>query len=582
MFGRRKSFSRDIRNANIDPDEVLLDAFNLPSFDTNQFEGRVERAIGGRVSAFVGIVFMIVFTGFLFQAWNLQVARGEALALLSQQNRLDKEVLFAERGVIYDRLGQELAWNVAPSDSLEEQADGKTFSLRAYTSQHGLGHLLGFIGYPEKDSSGFWWRTNYVGKTGIEATFNDVLEGENGNRIIEVDALDNVQSQNIIRDPVDGENVTLSIDADVQEAMFRAIRDGVETAGFIAGAGVVMDVETGEIIAITNYPEFSSQVMTDGVDEKVIQGYAQAKAQPFLNRAVSGLYTPGSIVKPFIASAALSEKIIDPATRILSTGQLVVPNKYNPDLPSIFRDWKAHGWVNMREAIAVSSDVYFYEVGGGFETQRGLGIERIDDYMKRFGFGQAPGSIFPNEAEGVIPTPEWKAHEFNNDPWRVGDTYITAIGQYGFQVSPLQVVRAVASLANGGTLLTPVIEVGAGREGTSVGVDDAYLQVAREGMELAVDDPVEGTAKAIKVSGISLAGKTGTAQLGYHNEWMNSWVVGFWPAENPKFAFAVVLEKAPAHTLRGAAPSMRSFFEWLVRERPEYAKGEYPTEPIKK
>jgi len=573
MFKKSTSFIRGMRNAHIDPDEVLLDAFNLPSFDTDQFEGRVERSIQGRVSIALGAVVALIFSIFLFQAWNLQVARGEALSLLSQRNRLDNEVLFAARGVVYDRQGRELAWNIPPEFDPEEGAFD-TFSLRTYTDREGFAHLLGFVGYPEKDSSGFWWRTNYLGKAGVERSLDSLLQGKNGQRIIEVNALDAIQSQNIVRAPVDGENVTLSIDADVQQALFKALRDGAQASGFIGGAGVIMDVETGEVLALTNYPEYSPQVMTDGTDNEAIASYATQAGQPFLNRVVLGEYTPGSIVKPYIAAAALAEGLVTPSTSILSTGEIRVPNPYSPGNDTVFRDWKAHGWVNVVDALAVSSNVYFYSVGGGFGNQLGLGIERLASYATRFGIGIPTGIELDAESSGVVPTPAWKRDVFGaDDPWRIGNTYHTAIGQFGFLMTPIQALRYISAIANGGTLVTPHVVKGAPRARSVVGISDEHLKIVRSGMQKGAES---GTAAAVNVPGIRIAAKTGTAQLGRNNESMNSWVIGFWPADKPQFAFAVVLEKAPANTLRGAAPAMRSFFEWLAVNNPEYARGEYP------
>lgn len=571
MFGRKKSALGSLKNRDIDPDEVLLDAFNLPSFDTNQFEGRVERSIRGRVPMMVGGVAAIVFVIFLLQTWNLQIARGEAMALLSSQNNLNKEILFAERGVIYDRNQRELAWNTLP---VETDDSLSVYSLREYSDRDGLAHLLGFVGYPEKDASGFWWRTDYLGKAGVESSLNHLLHGENGVRIIEVDALNNIQSENTIQSPVDGRSITLSVDVDIQEALYKAIRSGAREAGFVGGAGVVMDVTTGEVLALTNYPEYSSQVMTDGVDQEAIQRYATQSGQPFLNRAVLGEYTPGSIVKPYIAAAALAEDLVTPITSILSTGEIRVPNPYSPGNDSIFRDWKAHGWVNVREAIAVSSNVYFYAVGGGHEGQKGLGIERLAAYAARFGFGVPTGIELDSEGRGVVPTPSWKEEIFGeDDPWRIGNTYHTSIGQFGFLVTPVQAARYIAAVANGGTLLTPHLIKGAPSQTFPVGIPDEHLNVVRQGMRQGAES---GTAAAVNVSGIRIAAKTGTAQLGVNNESMNSWVVGFWPADEPKFAFAAVLEKAPAGTLRGAAPALQSFFQTIVNEHPEYARGEYP------
>ena len=136
---------------------------------------------------------------------------------------------------------------------------------------------------------------------------------------------------------------------------------------------------------------------------------------PLLNKVIAGAYTPGSIIKPFLALAALKENIIDPEKIIVSTGSITVPNPYNPSLPSVFTDWKAHGEVDMRRAIEVSSNVYFYHIGGGYEDQEGLGIERIDDYMRHFGFGGHSGVALPGELSGVVPNPEWKREVFNDD-----------------------------------------------------------------------------------------------------------------------------------------------------------------------
>lgn len=573
MFRRKHHSFNQIKNRDIDPDEVFLDAFNLPSFDTNQFEGRVERSLRGGVPTLVGAFCFLVFSVFLFQTWNLQVARGEAMVVLSEKNNLDHDIIFAQRGVIYDRLGRELVWNVPPVDA-EGLPLPDTYAFRHYYEGNGFAHLLGFVGYPEKDSSGHWWRTDYVGRAGVEQSLNNHLEGENGVRIIEVDALNNVQSENTIRTPIDGDTVTLSIDADIQEALYQALKEGAQKSGFVGGAGVIMDVETGEIIALTNYPEYSSQVMTDATQSDVIAGYSTNGGQPFLNRAVLGEYTPGSIVKPYVASAALAEKIIAPTKAILSTGEIRIPNPYNPGNSSIFRDWKAHGWVTMRDALAVSSNVYFYAVGGGYQDQVGLGIERLAKYANAFGFGEPTGIEFDTEAHGVVPTPEWKEQEFGvDDPWRIGNTYHTSIGQFGFLVTPIQAVRYISAIANGGSLLKPHLTKDSISERVSVGVADSDLQIVREGMQQAAQ---EGSAIAVNVPGIRIAGKTGTAQLGSRNEHMNSWVVGYWPTDKPKFAYAAVLEKAPAGTLRGAAPALQSFFRYLVNEQPEYTQGQYP------
>lgn len=567
----RRFFRRTYHSDFFDPDAVLLDASNIPRFDTHQLEGRLVQPVSVRSFVLFAFVIIFVLTVFAYKAFMLQVVHGAEYAALSEKNRHDERIVFAQRGVLYDRYERELAWN----EPLALQEDGTGgYSRRVYIDSFGFGHLLGFVTYPAKDQYGNWWRTEYEAKAGVEERFNDRLRGENGVRLLDTDARGNVKEGSTTRAPKDGENITLSIDAALQEKLSESIANGVRVSGFVGGAGAIIDVHTGELLAFTSVPEYSSQILSDGSDRKTIASYSTNNQKPFLNRMLSGEYAPGSIIKPFMALAALEEGIITPQQEILSTGALVVPNPYNPDLPTVFRDWKAHGWVNMYEAIANSSDVYFYEVGGGFGTQEGLGIARIDAYARKFGFGEITGFDARYESLGNIPTPEWKEEVFGeDDPWRIGNTYHTSIGQFGFLATPIQAVRFAAVLANGGTLLEPHIEKGQTPVRVHNNFNSSNVDVIHEGMRMGVQN---GTVASLNVPGIELAGKTGTAEVGTRNQYMNSWVIGFWPYDHPRFAFAVVLEKARAGTMMGAAPSVRPFFEWLVAEYPEYAAGEYP------
>ena len=333
-----------------------------------------------------------------------------------------------------------------------------------------------------------------------------------------------------------------------------------------------MDVHTGEVLAVTSYPEYNSNVMTDGKDANTIGAYFTDKRNPFIERAIDGLYTPGSIVKPYMSIAALEEGIISPEKQILSTGSISIQNPYDPKLKTVFKDWKANGWVDMRHAIASSCDVYFYEVGGGFGDQKGLGIANIDKYMQMFGFGQPlPDSFFSSKA-GTIPTPEWKAKNFPTDAaWRLGDTYHASIGQYGFQVTPMQALRAVVSIANNGTLLSPIIlkDTSSTNAPKEVPVDKSHIQIAREGMRLSV---TEGVASGLKMDALHVAAKTGTAELGVKKDFVNSWVTGFFPYENPKYAFVIMMERGSVHNTVGGVFVMRQLLEWMYANTPEYVK----------
>jgi penicillin-binding protein 2 len=551
-----------LNNSEIEPDEIFLDSSNLPEFDQNQFEGRLEKPIQSRSVWYLGIFFLVVLLSFICRLGYLQIIQGSYNNQKAENNRLHQTPVFAERGLIYDRNHILLAWNV-PNEKDND------FSLRQYIDLPGLAHVLGYVKYPTKDSSGFYYREQLSGVDGIEGFDNTALAGTNGLQIVETNASGNIQSESVINPPVHGENITLSIDSALQSELYKQIVALAAKAGFAGGAGVIMDVKTGEILAMTSYPEFNSQVMTDGKDSSAINGYNKDFNNPFLDKVVSGLYTPGSIVKPYMALAALQEKIIDPAKQILSTGSITVPNPYYPELSSVFRDWKALGWLDMRHALAMSSDVYFYTVGGGFGDQKGLGIKAIDSYLRLFGFGADVGNGFFNDKVGTIPTPEWKAANFNGEPWRLGDTYHTAIGQYGFQVTPIQEVRAVALIANGGSLLEPTIFANQSVQKTAVPIDQQNFQIVREGMRLGV---TEGISTVLNVPYVDVASKTGTAELGVTKALVNSWSTGFFPYENPHYAFAVIMEKGSRNNLTGSVFVMRGLLDWMSQNTPQYLK----------
>jgi len=558
----RKLFRRKrIKMSDIAPDEIFLDSSNLPHFNRGQFEGRFEKPLPGYVFYIVLFAFIIIAGVFIGRLWFLQIVHGEEYANASENNRLDHALIFSERGVIYDRTGEKLAWNVP------NEAEPNTYALRAYTDLTGMGHILGHVQYPAKDTSGKYYTEEYVGGSGVEAIFNEVLSGENGVRIVETDAHGDIISENSIRRPKAGNNVILSIDAGLEHELYDAISSFATLHGFKGGAGVIMDVTTGELLALTSYPEVEPAVLTNG-DSVSIGAYHLQSNTPFLNRVIGGQYTPGSIVKPFVAIGSLNEGIVDPEKKFLSTGSISVPNPYDPDNPSIFADWKAHGYVNMYDALAVSSNVYFYYVGGGFNGQEGLGIERLDMYFDLFGFGKTTNILLAGEEDGIVPSPQWKAENFEDDVWRIGDTYHTAIGQYGFLVTPLQVVRAISAIANDGLLLEPKLLFNdTVNIDTRIDIPEEDFSIVRKGMREGV---LRGTAQALNVSYVNAAGKTGTAELGSKKKSVNSWTIGFFPYEKPRYAFAVIMESGPSSNLVGATAVMRQVFNWIDENRPEY------------
>ena len=546
----------------INPEDIFLDSTNLPGFEEHRFEGRIEKPMGRETFLIMKIVFVFVILALVSRLWILGIKLGPIYAEISENNRLEQTIIFANRGIIYDRNMRELATNAIKEGNSD-------FASRLYAPVKGIAHVVGYLKYPLSDRSGIYYEENYRGRDGVERAYDDLLRGKNGLKLRETDVLGKVTSESVVKKPLDGNPLSLSIDARLTEALYKAIESLAKDKGFVGGTAVLMDVKTGEILALTSFPEYDQNMLTAGVNQSAINSLVNNKSKPFLNRAIGGLYAPGSILKPIIALAALNEKIISPTKQILSTGSITVPNPYDSSKPSVFKDWKAHGWTDMKEALAVSSDTYFYAIGGGFGNQKGLGITLLDKYFQLFALTERTGIELGGEVEGVIPTPEWKKEKFNDEVWRLGDTYITTIGQYGTQITPLNAARFVSAIANGGKLLTPSLLLGGKVQPVErvIEFDDEDWKVVREGMRESV---TYGTSVGLNVPYVKAAAKTGTAEIGSGKSYVHSWSVGFFPFDNPKYAWAVVMEKGSSSNTLGATSVIRQLLDWMSIYTPEY------------
>ncbi|MBI5140512.1 MAG: hypothetical protein HZA94_03655 [Candidatus Vogelbacteria bacterium] len=567
-----KKNSRQVQHNDIDPDEIFLDSSNLPSFDTDLFEGRLEKPISPKTIVILGLSFLLISFVYIARAYSLDIVNGNYFADRSAGNNLKTVPVYPERGKIYDRNGVLLAWN--------------ELSGRVYLPDSGVAHIVGYVGFPTQKEIDLGVTDNpkeYIGKDGVEKKFNDVLRGLPGAKIAEVDAHGDIVSEHIFQPGVAGRDITLAVDSRVTKKFYEEIHKLANEYKFSAGAGVIIDTKTGEVLAMTSYPEYDPNVLVGGSDSKKIGSYMTDDKKPFLNRAISGLYTPGSIVKPVFALGALNEKLISPEKKIYSKGYISVQNPFFPDKQSIYKDWKAHGWVDMRRALAISSDVYFYALGGGYEDQKGLGIERLDRYASMFGMGQVTGIELDKEMAGNIPTPAWKASTTKDSLWRLGDTYISSIGQYGFLTTPIQMAKVAAAIGTNGKLVRPTIFfsniVDSDRYLGSVTIAlDSYseinispenFRVVQEGMREGVTDS-DGTARALNLFDVKVAAKTGTAELGITKKMVNSWGMGYFPYDSPKFSFAIVMERGSRENVVGANSAMRRLLEWMVVNTPEY------------
>lgn len=558
MFRSRKT----IRQKELAFEEVVVDTTSSCHFNAGRLEGKFELPLARRNIMIVAGLCVVISMLFLSKLFTLQVLHGAEYNALSINNTVFNNPIIAERGVLYDRNGEMIAWN-------EFDASGTySFPVRTYTNRTGLGQLVGYVSYPARDKNGFYYDTEYTGISGSESTYNRILRGENGTQIVELNALQEVVAAHEIEAPQPGQPVHLSVDVKLSEAFYKLIATSSAQAGFRSGAGAIMDVKTGELVAMTSFPSYDPEVMADGNEIEIIESYNNDERLPFLNKVHAGVFIPGSVVKPFMAYAALEEGVISPEKEILSTGEIVVPNPYDPSNPARFTDWRAHGLVDIRKAIAFSSNVYFYYVSGGFKDQVGVGIDAMNEYFSLFGFGKPTGFTLANEQAGTVPSRAWKEEVFD-EPWRLGNTYHTSIGQFGWQTTPLQMLVAYGALANGGTFFEPHLDKNTVGKYETKPLNKDSLDIIREGMRMAVNYN-GGTARGLEKKEVAIAAKSGTAEVGVGNAYVNSWAAGYWPYEDPQYAFVLMMEHAPRSNRLGATNIMGTFVDWMAEHTPEY------------
>ncbi|HUF53655.1 MAG TPA: penicillin-binding protein 2 [Dehalococcoidia bacterium] len=429
---------------------------------------------------------------------------------------------------------------------------------RTYLSGDLLPHILGYIGpisaeeYEALGDDGYLF-TDYLGKSGVELSYEDILRGKPGKKLVEVDAFGrelNVLSE---RRPIDGTNLVLTIDLSLQQRVTEILDEYTEEGENSAAA--VIDVRTGELLSMVSLPTFDNNVFSGPLTPEDLSALVDAPGKPLVNHAISDRYPPGSTFKTIVGAAALQEGVASPSTTIVSRGYINVENEFDPNVVYVYKDWAPLGALDFYDGIAMSSNVYFYYLAGGKSDEgfRGLGEDKVADYARSFGLGSVTGVDIPGESDGLVPDADWK-DETLNEPWTVGDTYNFGIGQGYVAATPLQMLRAVTAMANGGTLVTPhVVKEYQDSLGNtlqtvttptaSVPVDEAYLQVLRAGMRQSV---TSGVARNSAVNGVSVAGKTGTAEYGtirpdgtYQT---HGWFGGFAPAEDPQIAVIVFTE----------------------------------------
>lgn len=565
----------------------------------------------------------------------LNVWQGRYYRDVAEHNSIRQILIPAPRGMIYDRFGQTLVGNVpsldailvpadVPQDSakqrvmrdilretfgMEETALDEVFAKsdphsvtpmllkerisqeealiflsrsrdlpgvslfetthRNYSDSAIFSSVLGYEGKIRKEElieHPEYQLTDSIGKQGIEKSYEAVLRGTHGYQQVEVDALGRVQKSlgTVLSRP--GNDLILNIDAELQKKIFDSLQAVLDKQNLKRAAAIAIDPRNGAVRALVSLPSFDNNLFAEGISTADYQRLIQDPSQPLFNRAISGEYPPGSTIKPVLAGAALAEHIVNDQTEIESKGSISVGS-------FVFRDWKVHGFTDIRRAIAVSSDVFFYTVGGGYGNISGLGMDRMKRYENLFGLGEMTGIDLPGEANGFIPDPNWKKQKLG-ERWYIGDDYHAAIGQGFVTTTPLQMLNAIAAIANGGTLYVPRIAAQVRSSDGNVApispqvlrsgfIDPSILRIVREGMRETV---TEGTAQSLKDLPVTVAGKTGTAQFGNEQK-THGWFESFAPYENPRLAMIVLVE-GQGEEGYNAVPVTKDVYQWYF-SRPE-------------
>lgn len=426
---------------------------------------------------------------------------------------------------------------------------------REYSTLPALSHILGYMGKVSKED--LVDRPNYlfsdwIGKTGLELSYEDYLKGNDGIERIEVDStggISRVLVDENNREPVPGDNISLNLDLGLQQKSYEYLLDGIENAKKVTGnsaidSGVViaMNPKNGAILSLVSLPYYDNNLFAKGIKTEDYQKFISDPSKPMFNRALNGIYPPGSIIKIVMASAGLSEGVVNRDTSLDTPAEITVGEW-------TFPDWKDHGITNITRAIAESNNIFFYAIGGGFDKIRGIGIDKMKLWWQKFGLGEKTGIDLPTEASGLLPDAAWK-EKAKNESWYIGDTYHAAIGQGDLLVTPIQMVRATSAIANGGVLLNPQLvakitdhdgnvikEFGPRVENPQVASSDV-IKTVQEGMRMAVTD---GSARLLNDLPVAVAGKTGTAQF-FGNQKTHAWFECYAPYDNPEIAIIVLIE----------------------------------------
>jgi len=488
---------------------------------------------------------------------------------------------------------QEFATPVVLGDDLSssELVNFKALSLsaiqiksnfeREYLLGPAFASVVGYTGRVTKDDlqkNTKLTSQDFVGKAGVEQFYNDLLTGNPGVKIEFRNAQGALLRSEDESEPTIGASLHLTVDGGLQSYLYTRLASGLRSLGRQVGLGLAIDPQTGQILSLVNLPGFDNNVFSHSASStQEIQNLLTSPDKPLFDRVVSGFYNPGSTIKPLDGVAALKEGVITPDRQIFSPGYLMVPDPYNSSTPTKYLDWRYQGNVDLASALAQSSDVYFYVVGGGSPAMTtppvndasdygigGLGISKLYNWWQTFGLGKPTGVDLPNEAAGFLPTAQWKQDK-DKTPWLLGDTYNVAIGQGSLLLTPLQLLSYIDAIGNGGTIYRPYLNASStpyvNEDITSLLPE---IEQVQKGLRAAVTSP-QGTAYTLNGLPLDVCAKTGSAQV-QNNTQENALFVGYAPCDHPQIALLILIENSKEGSLN-AVPIAKDVFNWYYLNR---------------
>ncbi len=463
--------------------------------------------------------------------------------------------------------------NNLPGFSIEKN------TVRDYISED-ISHVIGFtqrVNKEDMEKNPDYTITDYIGKSGIEESYEKALRGEPGKIKIIKDTFGEKKSEDLLSESKPGESIVLNLDFELQKKLTESLKKSLERVGAKSAAAIAMDPNTGAVLSLVSLPSFESNLFSQGISQEQWEKIEKDENDPLFNRAISGFgYPTGSIIKPLIGAAALEEGIIDGNTKIYCPSDLCVWNRFS-EKEECFKDWTFHGLSDIKRAIAESVNTFFYLIGGGYKSSYqlygsdisdfdGLGPEKILDYLKLFGWNSKTGIDLPQEGKGIIPE--------INENWRLGDTYHLSIGQGAFAATPLEVCSGFSAIANKGKLLEPhlaqkIIQDDSGLEEQIIPkiiregfVSPENIEIIRQGMRQAVSSP-NGSAFILNSLPVEAVAKTGTAESS-QKEHYHHWVSVFAPYENPEIVLTIVIEDISG--IKSATlPVAKEVLEWYFK-----------------